>query len=60
MKQIYVSSCDCGRVKIETAFDLARGTGKCNCTICMKMRWWTARVEPWGWESAMIVIQKET
>ena len=42
----YRGSCVCGRVKFEAEFDLADGTGKCNCTKCLKRRWWSARVEP--------------
>ncbi len=42
----YPGSCHCGRVKFEATFDLADGTGKCNCTHCFKKRSWTARVKP--------------
>jgi hypothetical protein len=45
-KKTYQGSCHCGRVKFEAAFDLAEGTGKCNCTSCWKKRLWSARAKP--------------
>ena len=36
----YHGSCHCGDVRFSAAFDLSKGTAKCNCTICRKTRAW--------------------
>ena len=45
-RKLHKASCHCGKVSIEAELDLAEGTGKCNCSICRKSRWWGVTVKP--------------
>jgi hypothetical protein len=44
--QKYQGSCHCGAVSYEAEIDLAQGSGKCNCSFCMKSRAWKSFVRP--------------
>jgi hypothetical protein len=42
----YHGSCHCKRVTFAVDLDLAKGTGKCNCSFCWKVRNWSVIVKP--------------
>lgn len=44
MKKTYHGSCHCGAIRFEAEIDLSGETGKCNCSICTKGRFWKTMV----------------
>jgi hypothetical protein len=52
----YHGSCHCGKVRFKVQLDLSKGTGRCNCTLCTKLRYWGTNVKP---EAFQLISGKE-
>lgn len=48
MNKTYQGSCHCGKIRFECQLDLAADTSRCNCTVCMKGRFWKAVIPAAG------------
>jgi hypothetical protein len=50
MTQHVTGSCHCGKVRFSAELDPADGTSRCNCSICLRQRFWKAIVPTAGFK----------
>ena len=55
MERTCRGSCHCHSVKFEALIDFSKGTGKCNCSFCGKLRLWLVQVRP----EAFVLLEGE-
>jgi len=55
MERTCRGSCHCQSVKFEALIDFSKGTGKCNCSFCGKLRLWLVQVRP----EAFVLLEGE-
>ncbi|UYL10353.1 GFA family protein [Bdellovibrio sp. SKB1291214] len=42
----YQGSCHCQKVRFSAELDFSQGTGRCNCSFCLKVRNWSIQSKP--------------
>ena len=45
MLKTYDGGCHCGALRFTARVDVSADTGKCNCTVCRKMRLWSDKAD---------------
>lgn len=46
MPRTYYGSCHCRLIRFEARIDFGKGTSKCNCRFCSRLRFWNVKVRP--------------
>jgi hypothetical protein len=44
--QKYTGSCHCKKIEYEASLDLSKGSSRCNCSFCSKVRNWSTIIAP--------------
>jgi len=42
----YLGSCHCRLIRFEAQIDFSKGTSKCNCSFCSRLRFWNVKIRP--------------